>query len=157
METAATAFMAVTAAQTDPGLTNAEFSVLPPSSSEQSDAASAALASSTAAAALGSMFPQLNVPAPTEEAFANQTVEGEHPGDASAYSAADLSQAEGLSGLPGSPPSNGIKRPSSGIAVKPAVGSEAWHKMRKDNHKEGMPHGCPVAAMCLSVSSFVPC
>ncbi|CAK7213226.1 basic helix-loop-helix protein [Sporothrix curviconia] len=93
-------------------------------------------ASSTAAAALGSMFPQLNVPAPTEETFANQHVDGgEHHGDTSAFSASDVTQGGDLSlDVSGS---NGMaKRPMSGIQTKPAVGSEEWHKMRKDNHKE---------------------
>ncbi|CAK7265529.1 basic helix-loop-helix protein [Sporothrix epigloea] len=93
-------------------------------------------APSTAAAALGSMFPQLNVPVPTEQKFASQHVDGgEHPGDTSAYSADDVTQGGESSHDASSP--NGTAKPSaSGVHAKPAVGSEEWHRMRKDNHKE---------------------
>ncbi|CAK7199099.1 basic helix-loop-helix protein [Sporothrix eucalyptigena] len=108
-----------------------------PAEANTANHADPALASSTAAAALGSissMFPQLNVPAPTEESFANQNVDGgEHHGDTSAFSTGDVTQSGDLS----LDVSNGVgKRPMSGIQAKPAVGSEEWHKMRKDNHKE---------------------
>lgn len=94
-------------------------------------------ATSTAAAALGSMFPQLNVPVPTEHKFANQHVDGgEHPGDTSAYSADDVTQG-GDSSHEASSPNSTAKPSTSGIHAKPAVGSEEWHRMRKDNHKEG--------------------
>lgn len=101
------------------------------SQQQRTNAANAA----TAAAVLDSMFPQLTVPVPTEETFANQHVDGEqHHADASAYSAGDVTQGD-LSLDVGS---NGVaKRPMAGIQSKPAVGSEEWHKMRKDNHKEG--------------------
>ncbi|KIH88320.1 bHLH factor, other [Sporothrix brasiliensis 5110] len=101
---------------------------------QRTNAANAASAA-TAAAVLDSMFPQLNVPVSTEETFANQHVEGEHHGDASAYSAGDVTQGDLSLDVAGG--SNGVgKRPMSGIQSKPAVGSEEWHKMRKDNHKE---------------------
>ncbi|OAA54111.1 centromere-binding protein [Niveomyces insectorum RCEF 264] len=152
METAATAFMEATN-QSEQGLSTAEFSVIQNTDTEHIDAAAnaanaALAASSTAAAALGSMYPQLHVPPSTAETFANQQLEGEQQqqqqqqqqqhGDTSTYSAADGTQTDSLLDASGGP-SNGVgqqKRPSSGIQIKPAVGSEQWHKMRKDNHKE---------------------
>ncbi|KAL1894706.1 basic helix-loop-helix protein [Sporothrix stenoceras] len=103
---------------------------------QRTNAANAANAA-TAAAVLDSMFPQLTVPVPTEETFANQHVDGgeQHHGDASAYSAGDVTQGDLSLDVAGG--ANGVaKRPMAGIQSKPAVGSEEWHKMRKDNHKE---------------------
>jgi hypothetical protein len=34
-------------------------------------------------------------------------------------------------------------RPDSSNGPKPAVGTDEWHKVRRDNHKEGMPHSQP--------------
>lgn len=31
----------------------------------------------------------------------------------------------------------GAREASNGGGIKPAVGSEEWHKVRRDNHKEG--------------------
>ncbi|CAK7214098.1 basic helix-loop-helix protein [Sporothrix bragantina] len=113
-----------------------EAEVAPADASAPTHTDAALDASSTAAAALGSMFPQLNVPAPTEETFANQHVDGgEHHGDTSAFSTGDVTQGGDL-GLDVSGANGIAKRPMSGIQAKPAVGSEEWHKMRKDNHKE---------------------
>lgn len=155
IEPAATAFMeAGGTGQTD-GLTAAEFSVIQGGGGvEHAEAASAALASSTAAAALGTMYPTLHVPQSTEETFASQQIDvgggdpqqqqqqQHHHHDPSAYGSADVTgvASDGLSALEASTAgSNGMgpKRPISGIQVKPAVGTDEWHKMRKDNHKEG--------------------
>ena len=154
IEAAATAFMEPTG---DQGLTTssqfAPISTTAGTSSsntpEHAEAAAAAAASAaaanaaTAAAALGSMFPHLNVPTSTEESFANQQIgddqqhQHQHHGDTSAYSAEELQQHDLSVDVSGGSPSNGLmKRPMTGIQVKPAVGSEEWHKMRKDNHKE---------------------
>lgn len=106
-------------------------------------------ATSTAQAALG-MYPTLHVPPSTEEQFAAQAgPEGDHGHDSSFNP--DVSPPDGL--LDNSnvapnqqppPPSNGVQpqghRYSTSSASgnpKPSVGSEEWHKMRKDNHKEG--------------------
>lgn len=137
----ATAFMEPSGAgaggQPD-GLTSAEFGV---GASTGADHDALASTASTAAAALG-MYPTMQVPQSTEETFASQHVgDGSGVGgpDTSPYNTADVSgvgQAEGLQALGGD--SNGVvKRPISGIQVKPAVGTDEWHKMRKDNHKEG--------------------
>ncbi|KAK4192075.1 putative centromere-binding protein [Podospora australis] len=98
---------------------------------------------STAAAALNNMYPvipTLHVPQPTEETFVNQpTVDSHHDDNAFNH------QPDGLplaSPVPLGQQTNGVQQvqdqrytpaPSN---PKPAVGSEEWHKMRKDNHKE---------------------
>jgi transcriptional regulator CBF1 len=44
----------------------------------------------------------------------------------------------GLDTLKESPTQGGQHSPGGGTPSKPTVGSEEWHKIRKDNHKEGM-------------------
>lgn len=124
--------------------------------SDAINAANAASATSTAQAALG-MYPTLHVPPSTEEQFAAQAVAEEeqqqqqhhHHSTEQNFHHADLplpamidpsgGDQQALNGLP---PAAGHRYSGSGSAAnansnKPAVGSEEWHKMRKDNHKEG--------------------
>lgn len=123
--------------------TNADFTALQQAAANHHDPSSHANASSTAAAALGTMYPTIHVPQPTEETFAAQTAgdvdHHEHP-----FSHPDLMhQPDGLPDATSQTPQNGVRgaQPSYGstptTSSKPAVGSEEWHKMRKDNHKEG--------------------
>jgi hypothetical protein len=122
-----------------------DFSALAQASaSDHNDTTDASNASSTAAAALN-MYPSLHIPQSTEEAFANQaTPETQH--EDNTFSNHSVSQAP-PDGLPLPPPPSTIQQPpSNGVQqeqrysappnAKPAVGSEEWHKMRKDNHKE---------------------
>jgi bHLH factor len=115
------------------------------------DTADSTSASNTAAAALN-MYPSLHVPQSTEEAFANQTTPETHH-DEDAFNGHGVNHTP-PNGLPLPPPPSTIQQPpSNGVQpeqrysappnAKPAVGSEEWHKMRKDNHKEGksrFPH-----------------
>ncbi|KAF4821376.1 Transcriptional regulator CBF1 [Colletotrichum siamense] len=137
------------------GVNVADFSALQQAAAaEHSEAADPANASSTAAAALG-MYPTLHVPPTTEEQFAAQAANEPPHQD-------HFPSPDGLmSSLPNVPqPTNGVQgvpqpphqthqppppqppqhRYSTGSASTPAkkpdVGSEEWHKMRKDNHKE---------------------
>ena len=119
-----------------------DFSALQQAAAGHSEAADPANASSTAAAALGSMYPTLHVPQSTEETFAAQAnADVDHHNDSSFGPSA--SQPDGLPGssAPTAPmqSANGDQqsRYSGQSNPKPAVGSEEWHKMRKDNHKEG--------------------
>lgn len=142
---------AVNAAQAAQEHVNVEdFNALQQATADHSEAADPANASTTAAAALGSMYPTLHVPQSTEETFAAQVgVEDHHPDNSFNNSA--VSQPDGLpaasiplhsnAGMPYNGPGN----------PKPAVGSEEWHKMRKDNHKEG--NDDPFAPS-LNISSF---
>lgn len=119
-----------------------DFSALAQATAEHTDPTDTTNASSTAAAAL-SMYPTLHVPPTTEETFAAQAgVETHH--EETSFST-PVPQPDGLPSLaapsPLQPP-NGVQIPEpprygSVPNPKPAVGSEEWHKMRKDNHKEG--------------------
>ncbi|KAI1854497.1 hypothetical protein JX265_007634 [Neoarthrinium moseri] len=126
----------------------ADFTALQQAAADHHDPVDPAHASSTAAAALGSMYPTLHVPPTTEETFAAQVASEEHQ----SFGANDMMSADGLPDAAGSgagqgpqPPSqNGIRssqppydgQNASPNVPKPAVGSEEWHKQRKDNHKE---------------------
>ncbi|KAG6168857.1 hypothetical protein E4U47_000610 [Claviceps purpurea] len=119
------------------------------------NAVNAASATSTAQAALG-MYPTLHVPPSTEEQFAAQAVAEEeqqqqqhhqhsteqnfHHTDLPLPAMIDPSTGD-QQALNGLPPAGGHRYSGSASAAnsnsnKPAVGSEEWHKMRKDNHKE---------------------
>lgn len=120
-----------------------DFSALQQASAEHSEAADPANASSTAAAALGSMYPTIHVPQPTADTFTHPPTEGTHDDDSS-FNTPNISQDNTVSGqglaMPAPPAPmqvpNGL--PDTRYSQpKPAVGSEEWHKQRKDNHKEG--------------------
>ncbi|RDA88545.1 hypothetical protein CP532_5817 [Ophiocordyceps camponoti-leonardi (nom. inval.)] len=135
------------------GVSVADFSALQQAAAaEHSEPTDPSNATSTAQAALG-MYPTLHVPASTEEQFAAQAVtEGDHGGGGggggggpdSSYNP-DVTHSDSMMEPPpvspshGPPPANGVQprySTSSSGNVKPSVGSEEWHKMRKDNHKE---------------------
>lgn len=86
-------------------------------------------AASTAAAALAGVYPTMTIPQPTDVSFATQ---GSDERNDPSY--LDDSQQNSFMDQPPPPQSN----PSGGrqTGQKPAVGSEEWHKVRKDNHKE---------------------
>lgn len=81
-------------------------------------------ASSTAAAALAGIYPTMTIPQPTDVSFATQGSDDRNP-----ESSFLDSQQPNDSFLESSTPARSN--------AKPAVGSEEWHKVRKDNHKEG--------------------
>lgn len=83
-------------------------------------------ASSTAAAALAGIYPTMTIPQPTDVSFATQ---GSDQNQESSFM--DNSQQGNDSFMESSTPSG------RGSGNKPAVGSDEWHKVRKDNHKEG--------------------
>jgi bHLH factor len=84
-------------------------------------------ASATAAAALAGVYPTMTIPQPTDVSFATQGSDNDR-GDSSFM---DNSQAGNDSFMEQNTPSG------RGSGNKPAVGSDEWHKVRKDNHKEG--------------------
>jgi bHLH factor len=82
-------------------------------------------ASSTAAAALAAgIYPTMTIPQPTDVSFATQGSDGDRGQDSSFM---DNSQQN----------DSFMENPTPSRASKPAVGSDEWHKVRKDNHKEG--------------------
>ena len=113
-------------------------------------------ASATAAAALGGMtMPHLTVPQPTDMSFAsnNSGTDGERQQlDASFDLSQDTGQGHHTQGTPynlstftGTAEAvHAARESANGGATKPPVGSDEWHKLRKDNHKEGnLPYPPP--------------
>lgn len=104
---------------------------------------------STAAAALAANMPQLTVPQPTELSFPS-TGSGNDP-DRQLDSSFDIgggSDGDQNHHTQGAPynldayqGNTGVdvqsSRDAEGGGVKPAVGTDEWHKVRRDNHKEG--------------------
>jgi hypothetical protein len=86
-------------------------------------------ASSTAAAALG-IYPTMTVPQSTDVQFAAQNQNSDNQ-DSYMDDSQVGNDSFGMDGSGG--PSTGTGRTGN----KPQVGSEEWHKVRKDNHKEG--------------------
>jgi hypothetical protein len=95
---------------------------------DQNGAADHANASSTAAAALAGIFPTMTIPQPTDVSFASQNSDPDRNPESSFM---DNSQQGGDSFMETATPSG------RGTGSKPSVGSDEWHKVRKDNHKEG--------------------
>ena len=105
--------------------------------------------SSTAAAALAGIMPQLTVPQPTELSFASGASGSDV--DRQLDSSFDLGgQNDGQHHHAQGTPYNlgsfqggtaaqvqAARESSNGGGNKPPVGSEEWHKVRRDNHKEG--------------------
>lgn len=128
------------------GVNVADFNALQQAAAaDHTDATDPSNATSTAQAALG-MYPTLHVPPSTEEQFAAQaTADGEHHHHDASFNP-EMPQPDMMdpSGVGQQPPPNGVQPPSHRYSTssatpnpKPTVGSEEWHKMRKDNHKEG--------------------
>lgn len=108
-------------------------------------------ASTTAQAAL-SMYPTLHVPPSTEEQFAAQTSDNgehhhEHEHDPNAFNPDMTHDLMDPSSVPHQPDNGiGVTQPpppppqhrsySSSSHGKLEIGTEAWHKQRRDNHKE---------------------
>lgn len=110
--------------------------------------------SSTAAAALAGIMPQLTVPQPTELSFVS-TGSGTDA-DRQLDSSFDLGgdngpnhnvqgSPYGMGGFQGTATQVQNAREASNGGPKPAVGSDEWHKVRRDNHKEGKPECYPTA------------
>jgi len=93
--------------------------------------------SDTAAAALSHHF-SMTVPQATELSFQSQASGGDNN---ASFNMDDNNAHIGDYGLDalkeGTQHQTGDGSPPSGSAHKPAVGSEEWHKVRRDNHKEG--------------------
>ena len=105
--------------------------------------------SNTATTALaGGMLPQLTVPQPTELSFVS-TGSGTDDGDHQLDSSFNLGGQENgqnhhsqgtpynLGNFQGTAAQMAAARESVNVGSKPAVGSDEWHKVRRDNHKEG--------------------
>ncbi|KAI0855671.1 hypothetical protein F4860DRAFT_519652 [Xylaria cubensis] len=127
--------------------TNADFVALQHATTDRHEASDPANASSTAAAALGTMYPTLHVPQTTDATFVAPPSAENEGHQESPFSHHDILQSHGplepsADGLPSQVQQNGagpVQSPYPSRASnqpKLAVGSEEWHKQRKDNHKE---------------------
>lgn len=102
-------------------------------------------ASDTAAAAMA-QFHTMTVPQSTESTFLSTTGEEGTQGTGEGVTSGQQRTSSfggefDTSAVQGSPDGEGS--PTTGLGPhsnKPAVGSDEWHKIRKDNHKEGMSH-----------------
>jgi transcriptional regulator CBF1 len=114
----------------------------------QAQAGDGASAETAAAAAAMAQYHTMTVPQSTEQSFMTQPTEGGNgqggpvtdPNNGTAQPRTSSFGDFDASGVQGSP--NGDKSPSGMDSMltpssKPAVGSDEWHKIRKDNHKEG--------------------
>ncbi|KAF4468609.1 hypothetical protein FALBO_4487 [Fusarium albosuccineum] len=133
------------------GVNVADFNALQQAAqADHPDAPDPTSATSTAQAALG-MYPTLHVPPSTEEQFAAQaTGDADHGHDTSFNPDVPPPTVDGIMDPPPpvAPPQhqptppNGVQHQPPRYTgppptnPKPTVGSEEWHKMRKDNHKE---------------------
>ncbi len=127
--------------------TNADFVALQHAAVERHEVSDPANASSTAAAALGTMYPTLHVPQTTDATFVAPS-SGETEGhQESPFSHHEILQSHSLpepspNDITQQAQHNGagpVQSPYTRSSNQPklAVGSEEWHKQRKDNHKEG--------------------
>lgn len=133
------AIEATTAAAAASGVNVADFNALQQATHGDHTDHATSDATTTAQAALG-MYPTLHVPPSTEEQFAAQAADNdEHQHDPNAFNP-DMTH-DMMDGV-AHQPQNGVQQQrhysasSQGGNPKPPVGSDEWHKLRKDNHKE---------------------
>lgn len=102
---------------------------------------------STAAAALVANMPHMTVPQPTELSFPSTSgTDAERQLDSSfdigVGSDGDQNHAQGaaynLDAYQGNSSAQLQNSDGSASGTKPAVGTDEWHKVRRDNHKEGL-------------------
>ena len=104
-------------------------------------------ATSTAVAALAGIYPTMTVPQPTDLSFAStgpggdndrhldpSFAMGEHEVGSLPFALEDFDADSSLQHMQVATPGG---RDSTGNQ-KPGVGTEEWHRVRRDNHKEGM-------------------
>ncbi|GAP87459.1 putative helix-loop-helix DNA binding protein [Rosellinia necatrix] len=127
--------------------TNADFVALQQAAADRHEISDPANASSTAAAALGTMYPTLHVPQTTDATFVTPTTTEPDGHQEPPFSHHDILQSHSLADgsvndMQQQSQQNGVGPVSSPYVTRPsiqpklAVGSEEWHKQRKDNHKE---------------------
>jgi bHLH factor len=110
----------------------------------QNGGANAASVGDTAAAALA--YHQMQVPQPTELSFqpnpnaegASFTMGDHHQPQQTGMQDFSLEALKAATQTPRSGQATTNESPPNTGGHKPPVGSEEWHKVRRDNHKEGM-------------------
>lgn len=118
-----------------------------PAQQDPNGSSNPANATSTAAAALAGIFPNMTAPQPSfrssasagepdrnlDPPFAMGADEGSQPQHAAPVF--DLDEVARRAGMPRLPAN--LSAPPVSTLSKPIVGSEEWHRVRRDNHKEG--------------------
>ncbi len=118
-------------------------------------------ASSTAAAALAGIMPQMTIPQPTHLSFVSEVsnVDGDRHFDSSFDMSGDSGPGHNgpgapynLNSFPGTTAAQveAAREGSNGGGSKPSVGSDEWHKVRRDNHKEGKHSKTPTPMPTLA-------
>ncbi|KAL8667624.1 MAG: hypothetical protein Q9202_000479 [Teloschistes flavicans] len=106
--------------------------------------------SSTATAALAGIIPQMNIPQATDMSFTSAATASNNDGDRAYDSSFDMGGENGqgqhgqgqqysMSTFPGNTAAQvqAARENSNGATGhKPSVGTDEWHKVRRDNHKE---------------------
>ncbi|KAL8690908.1 MAG: hypothetical protein Q9218_003760 [Villophora microphyllina] len=106
--------------------------------------------SSTATAALAGIMPQMTIPQPTDMSFASTASASNADGDRPFDSSFDMGGEDGhgqhnqgpqynINSFPGSTAAQvqaARENSNGGTGHKPSVGTDEWHKVRRDNHKE---------------------
>lgn len=99
-------------------------------------------ATSTAAAALAGIYPTMTVPQPTDLSFASAASgDGDRSNLDPSFGMGENDQANQSFDID-SMGANGQSATGGSLGQKPAVGSEEWHRVRRDNHKEGKHQAC---------------
>jgi hypothetical protein len=95
-------------------------------------------ASDTATAALA-QFHTMSVPQPTENTFMHQPTEGGDRISGTPVDQTPVQRSGSFGDMEVSGPNGDASSPLPGhnMPNKPTVGSDEWHKVRRDNHKEG--------------------
>lgn len=97
-------------------------------------------ASDTATAALAHHY-TMSVPQPTENTFMHQPTEGGDRVSATPVDHTPVQRSASFGDMEVAGPNGDASSPTGAQATpggsKPTVGSDEWHKVRRDNHKEG--------------------
>lgn len=97
-------------------------------------------ASDTATAALA-QYHTMTVPQPTENTFMHQPTEGGDRVSGTPVDQTPVQRSASFGDMEVNAPNGDASSPSGAQATpggsKPTVGSDEWHKVRRDNHKEG--------------------
>ena len=121
---------------------NPDFSSLAHHLQQHAAANNNPASSSTTVAAMRHNMPSITIPQPTELSFqSTNTVDEDEQGESSFNIGTETNQNHHAEGTPYNLDSyaDNSRGPGGGAGgPKPAAGTEEWHRLRRDNHKEGM-------------------
>lgn len=128
--------------------TNMDFNDFTSTDNTNTQASNQGTSASDTAAAAMAQYHTMTVPQSTEQSFLTQSADlgasGEQSSTGGQQRTPSASLAADYDGAQAQSSPNGETSPTAGAssstylsASKPAVGTDEWHKVRKDNHKEG--------------------